>query len=565
MSRPIAIGTRLQVLIACMCVSLFAAPVSALEYMEVSWGFDGKVVPDHFNLLTVVVRNDQQLPFDGVVKLEQTQGFSRLGAMEVERCYLAPGDTRTLQFYPRVTGSSGWLLSDGTDKEDIDVPEEGLPAIVRLVDGDDPLRSGKRFKDFPHQRFPTTVSATEGLFAAVIDYSPPFTPSQREAFIDWLRAGGRLHVFPDRDLQFPVIEELSAMEQSGTRYFGSGKIEFHGNPLASLTKSEADSIEAHRTPIDNENYYSSVDITLFQELQHLTQLDIAWPLVYLAAIVYIALLGPGQYLWVRHKKRDYRLVLIVLLGTVTLFSVVFAVIGRRGYGEKTQLSSVSLARHIEGQRYDVTSWANLFVTQGDDYTFRHSATHSLYSSGESYEPINASMMNGREGVMETEIPVFSSRTFVHRGVMNGMDRPEMLRDTGAGDQRKIEWKFPPSSSLVEAWVRIEGKVFPASVSITEGQIVMNGLSGYYADENMPANANIDDIRKLLSIGRKLFHRRLGMLEYEQPKWIPFLGEDHIELYVLATMPQSFQIPNEKIALQQGATLYRYRYPVNRNP
>ena len=41
------------------CLWLFALQVSALEYTEVTWGFDGHAVHDQFNLLTVVVRNSE--------------------------------------------------------------------------------------------------------------------------------------------------------------------------------------------------------------------------------------------------------------------------------------------------------------------------------------------------------------------------------------------------------------------------------------------------------------------------------------------------------------------------
>ena len=190
-------NSRFQALMVCVCSALglfWGHCANALEYTEATWGFDGRVVPDQFNLLTVVVHNPAQMPFEGVVRLEQAQGFAKWGGTEIKPCYLDPGGSRTLQFYPRITGMNGWRLSDGIHTEDLDAPKHGIPALVRLVDGDDPLQVNHQIKAFPHQRFPTTVGGTSGLYALVVDDVPKFAPSQKAAFVDWVMAGGRLHV-----------------------------------------------------------------------------------------------------------------------------------------------------------------------------------------------------------------------------------------------------------------------------------------------------------------------------------------------------------------------------------
>ncbi|MGK0184452.1 MAG: hypothetical protein ACI9R3_000218 [Verrucomicrobiales bacterium] len=573
------IERRCQILLAFVFASLIAVvstvPALGLEYDEVSWGFDGRAVPDQFNLLTVVVRNPSKQPFDGAVRLQQAQGFGSVGAVEVEPCFLAPGGSRMLQFYPRVSGNNNWRLSDGKDSEEVDPPAEGLPAIVQLVDGEDTLRRSAQFKLFSHQRFPTLVGVTEGLFAAIMDYSPKFAPAQMEAFLDWLKAGGRLHLFIDSDGQFPSIIDahlagsgdalLAAPGESRTHRLGSGLVTFHGRSIASLEEEDVAALVPDRLPLDASGYYASIDIPLFQQLQSLTRLDVAWPLVYLAAIIYIGLLGPGQYWWVKRKIRDYRFVLVVLLGTVALFSVIFAMIGRRGYGEQTQLSTVSLARHIEGSRYDVTSWGNLFVTKGADYEFRHPAPRNVYSVGETYESVNATVINGRDGVMRSEVPVFSSRTLVHRGTMQGIAPPELLSNTGSGADRRIEWKLPPEVKVWDAWVRIHDSILKTRIAYSEEKLIMNGVDVYFADEAAPSSVSNAGVPQLRPTGRKLFHRSMGMIEYEKPKWMPFLGDESIELYLLVEMPESFRVPDDTIPNQQGVTLYRYSYPVPKNP
>jgi hypothetical protein len=540
--------------------------VAALEFDEVSWGFDGRAVPDEFNLLSVVVRNPSMKPFDGMVTLEQTRGIGRIGGAEVKPCYLEPGGSRFLQFCPRVTGTSHWRLSDGADNEDIDPPREDLPAIVRLIDGDNPLRESEFLRAFPYQRFPTTVGATGGLFALLADSSPDFAPAQKAAFVDWILAGGRLHVFLNTDSQYPDFTEPRLSLDDGElpmpggmvkRAIGNGTVTWHGRTVSSLTSSEVSALEPAREPLFDQGYDRSIDTTLFKELQDLTRLDVAWSMVYLAAIVYIALLGPGHYFWMKRRSRDYRIVLVVLLATVAIFGGLFAYIGRRGYGEKTQASTVSLARHIEGNRYDVTTWGNVFVTKGDDYELRHLSKRSLYSTGDSYESVNATMMNGGDGVMKTEIPVFSGSTFVHRGTLEGGPRPELLTDTGTGVGRTIEWQVPSGIAIEGAWVRIQGSVFTAKSVASEARIVLRNASLYYPDEDVAVNPPA--AVKLSRIGRLLFHRTLAMIEYEKPKWVPFLADDAVELYLLASTPEDFHLTGDQIAARQGATLYRYTY------
>ena len=534
---------------------------------EVSWGFDGRAVPDEFNLLSVVVRNPSAKPFDGMVTLEQTRGIGRIGGAEVKPCYLEPGGSRVLQFYPRVTGSStsDWQLSDGAGKEDIEPPREDLPAIVRLIDGDNPLRESEFLKAFPYQRFPTAVGATGGLFAMLADATPDFAPAQKAAFVDWVLSGGRLHVFLNSDGQYPDFAEprLSLADTELPvpggmlkRAIGNGTMTWHGRTVGSLSSNEASALEPQRDPLFDQGYDRSIDTTVFRELQDLTRLDVAWPMVYLAAIAYVALLGPGHYFWMKRKARDYRIVLVVLLGTVLIFSGLFAYIGRRGYGEKTQASTVSLARHIEGNQYDVSTWGNVFVTKGANYELRHLSKRGLYSTGEMYESANATIVNGGDGVMTTEIPVFSSGTFVYRGTLEGAPRPELLTDMGNGVGRKIEWQAPSGVAIEGAWVRIQGFVFTAQILASENRIVLSNAP-LHPNEDVAVDSPVPV--KLSRIGRLLFHRSLAMIEYEKPKWVPFLANDAVELYLLTSTPESFHLTGDQIATRQGATLYRYTY------
>jgi hypothetical protein len=171
--------------------------------------------------------------------------------------------------------------------------------------------------------------------------------------------------------------------------------------------------------------------------------------------------------------------------------------------------------------------------------------------------------------METEIPVFSSRTFVHSGVLKGMPRPELLSDTGVGLRRSIEWRTIPEVSITNAWVRIRDSVYEADSFFAEGRIKLTDARLYHPVESDLASFSVphqtDDAEQLLRSGRHLFHRMLAMMEYEKPKWMPFLGDDTIELYLLTSMPESFRLTGDQISTQQGVTLFRFTYPVQNQP
>ena len=566
-----AVVCSLLVLIAMVCSIRGAI---ALEFVETAWGFDGKATFDTFNPLTVVVRNDSEKRFDGMVTLESTQGFSRQGGILLRPCFLESGASRVLQFYPKISNQSNWRLRAGDDSEDLNSPADGAPATVRIVDGSNPfLRTSGMFKPFPHQRFPTLVGATDGLWAAIIDYAPGFSPSQNDAFFDWLNRGGNLHIFKSADGSFPSLEHPAATlnaippadGSSVTQAIGNGSITWHGLKTDELTSAYWKPFDQRKPTLNEDSYAASIDSTIFNQLRQLTRLDIAWPLVYLAAFVYVILLGPGHYFWAKAKQRDYRVVLLALLGSFILFSALFAYIGRRGYGERTTYSTVSLARHIAADRYDVTTWTNLFVTRGDDYEIKHPASHNLYSTGDVYEKINASIRNGREGAMITEIPVFSGRQFIHRGTVNGIAPPKMTSGTGSDNRQGGTWQLPSDISVKKAWIRTQDGLFDCSINEEQGTttLLSRDQAGYW-DSYHNYGWNTEDRgfdQTMIEAGHHLLQHLTGGLENPHGNNVRIrtnLEKSDVHLFLLANVPTS-GLPVEQFPLQQGYTLFHFQY------
>ena len=197
---------------------LFAAPL--LEIKEVLWGFDGQVVPDRFNLLSIRVINPSDEPFDGTLSLEQSYGMERDGAVYAAPCFVAPAGTRWVQFYPYIgSDAEPWQLhwgERGAEVKRLDEPRLGPPATVLLDDPQLPLSlAGGAFKSFPESLFPPDVAGTTGMGALLLDHVPRWEPARREALLDWLRGGGVVHLLQDKDGRPPEFAgELAVLNGS---------------------------------------------------------------------------------------------------------------------------------------------------------------------------------------------------------------------------------------------------------------------------------------------------------------------------------------------------------------
>ena len=156
-----------------------------------------------------------------------------------------------------------------------------------------------------------------------------------------------------------------------------------------------------------------LDGFLLRKLAAVTKPDIAWKLIYLLTAVYVILIGPVFYLL---RKRDYRVLLGGFIATVALFAFVFTAVGRRGYGEKQIYHSLSIARSLGGGRFDVREWVHAFATTGDVYRFQHADGSQLYAALGEGETVRGEIAVGKDSHFTADIPLFSSRPFLHRGV-----------------------------------------------------------------------------------------------------------------------------------------------------
>jgi hypothetical protein len=151
------------------------------------------------------------------------------------------------------------------------------------------------------------------------------------------------------------------------------------------------------------------------------------------------------------------------------------VVGRRGYGEVAAVHTVSYARHLADDTYDVTQWTNVFVTSGDYYTISHPASHNIYSTCEDSEAVNGVINNGKDGNFRVDIPLYSSRAFVHRGKMKGDDTAVEIVD------RLTELTLAPCKGFPKD-IKERDKVVADVLTVKDSRIYVLYQSRFYEME-----------------------------------------------------------------------------------
>ena len=440
------------------------ASAQKLKIAEVVWGFDGRVTPNEFNQVSVLLDNQGDEPFDGPLRLTQKRGTGQtVGAvLQVDR-YIAPLGRSWAHFVPYCgsdPNNGDWSLSWKGGSGNLPKVQAGQAAIVLLVTSDGLGSTAKGIKHFDESNFPKSVTATRGLRTVVLDHVPRWQAAQRQAFADWVRLGGQLHLLKSEEDEFPEFsEELAILNgpavtrpqpvgagvvyryniqssdlRSGTRFPETARanedayrlIEAEGSDKALETRT------IERRAQASEGYYSTIEYgwdvadRAHSSLKEITQPDHNWALIFFLAIIYILAIFPGCYL-ISKKRVHYLVTYGAILGAALFFSLVFLFVGRRGYGEQTEVNAVAIAQKIDGDRWDVMQWSNVFVTTGDRFELAHNGNGSVYASGQDMERVN-----GIIGFMDrdddkisrsfnVDIPPFSNRPYVHRQTITMAD------------------------------------------------------------------------------------------------------------------------------------------------
>ncbi len=460
-------GPRFFLRVLFALVLLGAARAEALEVRQVLWGFDGRVVPGRFNPVSVLVANPGGGAFDGTLTFAPTLGYGGpRGAAYVQPVFIGPQSARWVQFEAFVgSGIEEFSLAWGRGAKERETFDRqlptGPPACVWLVDAADSFARPGAFKAFPDQLFPTTVAATDGLDAVILDYAPRWEPTRREAFLDWLRRGGTVHLVQGANGELPVFTDtLAVLNGAGeTGGVGAGQVVRH---RVARTELRPETLTARGFPprelqTPQNPVVHNFEETLYQRLASLTRPNVSWWLLNSLTFLYIALIGPVA--WRFARRVDFRWAIAGFLGVVVLFGLAFSIVGRRGYGESQTVHSLSIARSLGGTRWDVTQWLSAFATSSGEYTLTHAAPANLYATSSSDDAARGQILNGKDGKFLADIPLFSSRTFTHRGVMQGDDVSVTVEKWENGSENS-GW---PQDRLLKALVLKTGAAFPANV------------------------------------------------------------------------------------------------------
>jgi hypothetical protein len=568
-----------------ICLLLFiAASASALEVKDVQWGFDGKVVPDRFNVLSVLVVNPSMSPFDGTVNLYKTRGMEqRIGALYGSPCYVSPMMTRWVQFYVYIENQyDDWRLEwgrDAADHSDVPRPTWGPPARVLLSDPEMALSAVGEFKQFPEDLFPPTGAATDGLDILLLDHAPRWEAAKRQAFLNWLRAGGKVHVLFGADGQYPVFsDELSVLNSPQDQMrIGAGLVVRHAAKAVDIRTQD---VEAGALPLRqfksnaNEPYptYETSD-SFFRTLVQLNRRHYDWGWIFLLAVVYVGLIGPGNLLAGR-KLADYRLRILLLLATVGVFAWIFNAVGRRGQGEVSVIRSLSYARAIDGDTYNVTQWIDLFATHGAQYTIQHSAPHNLYATGQDYETVNAWIDSGKGGQLMVDIPMFSRRALLHQGEMKGANIPvEIVAWDGTDKLKELTLTVGPefTKQIVEGWVVQGNQVY--GMRLTDGRLEFRNSDAvsittflkygkeqqqpYVSINGSPYGNEVTNVQaQYEELVKPLIGWGLRTEDLDRLKTLDASTSGQAQLFLFARSPESFCLTGSQLGHETGYVLYR---------
>jgi len=317
----------------------------------------------------------------------------------------------------------------------------------------------------------------------------------------------------------------------------------------------------------------SVEDLLFDSLRNMTRPAHNWPLIYGLLATYVVLVVPVNFLAGR-KWRDYRRTIAFCLAAVVLFGWLFSVVGRRGYGESAAVHTLSYARPLGHGAWDVSQWTNVFVISGAYYTLTHPCAQNLYSTCSQMESVKGVVQNGRDGNFRVDIPLYSSRAFLHRGRFLAPDLNLKVAEWKGGEQlESFAVAGAPPDGMVEAWALYRGCGYPMAAN--GGQIRLVGASTPTAELFPP-----DQFRMY-----RRFGGRMGRFESEELKtheqfkemlrplmaWalggagvyrhefvLPQTG-DAIQLFLFARAPESLNMTRSGLGREEGYVLYHLTF------
>lgn len=619
-----SLRTALQLLVFVSLTALVpavaAAQDAALVVKEHVWGFDGRVQPGQFNPLSILLDNQTDEPIDATATLQLFQGMMNAsGGRYAQKIFIAPTARRWIQFYPYVAdsysgNSNQWhLVVAGKKIQDFAQPRAAVKLATEKTDQPPQsviLDRAERFssvpatvKHLPENIFPPYATATVGLHTVFLDHVPDWESPRQQAFLSWLKQGGRLHLLQDSRGEFPRFSgELTEISKPFDRYaVGKGLVVRHAFQRDGITEDlvrRSTAVDVLQSPDEDfekqlaeemkaQNYNTSlttddieastIDDGFFRGMRELTLPEHSWPLIFLLALCYIGLIFPGCFLLSKNKELHFLTTYGAIIGLSVVFSLLFLFIGRRGYGETTTMQTLAIARAEDDRNWSILQWNAFFVTSGDDYSAAAADQQTMFATSDSAEQSGATIVAGNQGQIAMRIPPFSSQTFVSRRRFSasdwGLKLGEVRTTASSLEQLIIEVgaDFPVGDD-VEYFVLHSRNVYSMTYNSQRKSLEQLGRKRPLAAFCRPIFDN-----QLMSPARTFQGASQQTSRTEQQKFfdesLPSLAQrslfddlvhsprrfvlppDRIRLFVYAPMPEEFELQLTAAAKRTGRILF----------
>ena len=515
---------------ALVALLVLCCSLPALEVREVRWGFAGTVVGDRFNPLAILVEQPGPSPFDGMVELSAGT-FSRDGAPWVLPVYVAPGTTRWLRFTPWVQRhEKAFTLSWRGGSSELSQPR--VAGLQTVAAGESGMRPASGVSVLPDELFPAHPAAWDGLGILLLDHDPAWTAGQREACAMWVRGGGELWLLRGRDGRVARPTGLDDLLANA----GAGQLRPTNADLG-----EARGLLPPPPEVKEPSHGDDAVQTMLRGFGSVVQANHNWVAISLVLVAFVLAVALGPW-WLGRRRAAWPLVYGTVLGLVVVTTVALALIGRRGYGEATVTRSLAIARHGGTDRYVVTTIGSSFVTTSGDLTVAHGTGSDLYASGTLNERVDGAISMGPKAVFVSEVPLFTSRHWLHATMRRGPTMPAV-----SGGSEALRVTLPTGLTVSAGW-------------LAKGALVAD-LEREGAGLRLPLQPRWQTRSELLQGGSNYSRMELSAMwdacPHQAMAWcLPAdATAERMILFLSAEAPAAWAVPG--LGRQEGRVLYRF--------
>lgn len=580
------------------CLSHSAAAQEGIVVQDVQWGFDGKTTERTFTPLSVLVQNNSAEAITGKLRLIKAVQLNQQIDAVYEQDYFVSGfSSRWVQFTPFVISDfESWRLEWGPGRDqrmEVPTPRNGDPATVLVYDPEDLPEAGGVLRRFDQALFPVSVTGTDSLRGVVLDHVPDWQGARVQAFLDWLRRGGRVYVVYNSEGEYPRFpESLGVLNRPDDRYrVGGGLVKRLPLKAADIDFSTAQSqvladerqslprqvrAAVQTSPFGNLMGWDR-DRQLFVDLEIAARFHRNWWLVYPAVLLYLVAMYPGCYQLGR-KLPDWRMFYAAFFGTAVLFSFAFAWLSRVGTTETNRVRTLALAYQLEDGLYDVTQWSSVAALHGRTYDIRHGGSGRLYTTAQEFEAVNGTIHGADGGGVEVDMPPSSSRTLLHRTRLPGPKLNLQVNEVQVDEQGLSRLSVTPQGrdfrGFESACACYQGQVYDLAEAPGDGLILKGrgrpapmylmqfGEDVYSTRGWRVQDDEVFDDEEILfhNMARTLVGNSFRLQHQFQAEDL-LLGEDLVRICIYADLTPAFRVQGDDFPDQRGRVLYVIDVPV----